>query len=241
MQRGWRWAKPPSSSPSLTTRSIVPLWQIIGQLAQAGVYEFHRDPLLLKSKRGVEIVADRLYLYYQPLPVRSRVTQILESYHDHPLLLDLEILLLNRGDEPTPPPIAMRVGQIEFDLFTAFDCIVRRATGGLEIIEFKTGESEFDRRQAYTYLLAASYLYRDRPLTATAINLETGAQSELITATPAKLAATEKKLARIAHLHHHQIQAYRSQPSQFDRLFPANPGPHCHACQFDYICHYSGS
>jgi len=45
---------------------------------------------------------------------------------------------------------------------------LRRSTASLEpdgtlhILDFKTGKSEFDRRQAYVYLLAAKYLYPNR-------------------------------------------------------------------------------
>lgn len=241
MKRGWRWvqeSEPPakSSVPVLET-----IWQKVGKLAQQGVYEFHQDPLLLKHPRGVDRVADRLYLYYEVLPIRQRVMQILQRYRTHPYLQGREIILLHRGDERIPSPLRLQVGNYHFHLFAVFDCIVRESDGKLHIIDFKTGQADFDRRQAYVYLLAASVLYPDRLAIASFYNLETGHTSETIGATPAKLAAVTEKLARISQLHQSQLQAYRSQPQDFDRIFPPHPGPHCRYCEFNYRCQYDST
>jgi hypothetical protein len=239
MQRGFRWVQKfePIEQPPVPVMATI--WQKVGNLAQQGVYEFHQDPLLLKHTRGVDRVADRLYLYYEILPIRQRVMQILHRYRTNPWLQRKDIILLTRGDEPIPPPIPLQVGNYQFNLLAAFDCIVREADGRLHIIDFKTGQADFDRRQAYVYLLAASILYPDRSAIASFYNLETGLSSEVITASAAKLTSLTHKLARIAQLHQSQLQSYRSQPQDFDRIFPPHPGNHCRYCLFNYRCTYA--
>jgi PD-(D/E)XK nuclease superfamily len=237
MQRGWRWTQT-SSPKGANTIAPTSIWQKVGQLAQQGVYEFHQDPLSLKHPKGIDRIADRLYLHYEVAPVRRRVLQILQQYHGAPWLVGEDILLLNRGDEPISSPIELQVGSYQFQLLVAFDCLVR-TDGKIHIIDFKTGAADFDRRQAYVYLLAVSYLYPHIPAVASFHNLETNQRSELITTTPAQLTAIEHKLADIAQLHQQQLSEYRANPDRFDRLFPPHPGNHCRYCPFDYFCEYS--
>ncbi len=239
MQRGWRWVQKSALNQQKTVPVSETIWQKVGNLAQQGVYEFHRDPFLLKHPRGVDRVADRLYLYYEISPVRQRVMKILQQYQAAPWLVDREIMLLNRGDEPIPPPLELQVRDYRFQLFFAFDCVIREADGKIHIIDFKTGQADFDRRQADVYLLASSYLYPDREAVASFYNLETMTSSELITATPDRLAEIATKLSDIARLHQQQLQDYVQQPDCFDRLFPPHPGNHCHSCQFSYLCTYA--
>jgi hypothetical protein len=249
MQRGWRSTLATKQFESISAPLAATIWQKVGKLAQQGVYEFHQDPLLLKHPRGCERVADRLYLYYELAAVRDRVMQIFRQYQAQPYLLGQEILLLNRGDEPLPAPIEIRVGDDTFQLFAAFDCVVRAVVqvpgsiptdrSQIHIIDFKTGLADFDRRQADVYLLAGSYLYPDCELVASFYNLETMTSSELITATPDRLAEIARKLAQIAKLHQQQLREYQLDPDCFDRLFPAHPGTHCRACSFNYRCAYA--
>jgi hypothetical protein len=134
MQRGWRWTQ---SSPGNQSQKIAlteTIWQKVGKLAQQGIYEFHQDPLLLKHPRGSDRVADRLYLYYEMAIVRDRVMAILQQYHAHPWLLGRDLLVLNRGDEPIPPPIEIQVGADKFQLFAAFDCIIRSSHRQIQIV-----------------------------------------------------------------------------------------------------------
>jgi hypothetical protein len=239
MQRGWRWTQTARIDRSETPPLTETIWQKVGKLAQQGVYEFHRDPLLLKHPRGSERVADRLYLYYEIAAVRDRVMQIFRQYQANPWLLDREILVLHRGDEPIPLPIEIQVADDCFQLFAAFDCIVRSSNRQIQIIDFKTGLADPDRRQADVYLLACSYLYPDFEAVASFYNLETMTSSELITATPDRLAEIAHKLAQIAKLHQQQLQAYQLEPDRFDLLFPPHPGTHCRACNFNYRCAYA--
>jgi hypothetical protein len=239
MQRGWRWARKLSAHEPKTPPVLETIWQKVGNLAQQGVYEFHRDPFLLKHPRGIDRVADRLYLYYEIAPVRQRVMRILQQYQATPWLVDREIIILNRGDEPIPDPIELQVGDYRFHLFYAFDCIIGEPDRQIHIIDFKTGQADFDRRQADVYLLASSYLYPDRDAVASFYNLETMTRSTLITATPDRLAMITAKLAQIARIHQQQLQAYQTRSTDFDRLFPPHPGNHCRACQFNYLCTYA--
>jgi hypothetical protein len=243
MQRGWRWTQ--FRSLSQEESKVLPvqetIWQKVGKLAQQGVYEFHQDPLLLKHPRGSERVADRLYLYYEIATVRDRVMQILQQYQAAPFLLEQDIIVLNRGDEPIPLPIEIQVEGDSFQLFAAFDCIIRSSIGQIQIIDFKTGIADFDRRQADVYLLACSYLYPDLSAVASFYNLETMAKSELIMATRDRLDAIAHKLAQIAKLHQQQLQEYQADPGCFDRLFPAHPGSHCRYCPFNYRCAYTSA
>jgi PD-(D/E)XK nuclease superfamily len=210
MQRGWRWTQKSRRDESQIAVLTETVWQKVGKLAQQGIYEFHQEPLLLKHPRGSERVADRLYLYYEIAAVRDRVMQILQQYQAHPWLLDLDILLLNRGDELIPDPIEVRVEGTCFQLIAAFDCIVRSSDRQIQIVDFKTGLAEPDRRQAGVYLLACSYLYPDLEAVASFYNLETMTSSQPIAATPDRLAQTAHKLAQIAQLHQQQLQSYQN-------------------------------
>jgi hypothetical protein len=246
MQRGWRWTQRSTSLEAQGSPIAETIWHKVGKLAQQGVYEFHQDPLLLKHPRGSELVADRLYLYYEIATVRDRVMRILQQYQAAPLLLGQDILILNRGDEPIPPPIKLQVADYHFQLFAAFDCIIRCHSGAdplahhqIHIIDFKTGLADPDRRQADVYLLACSYLYPDLDAVASFYNLETMTSSELITATGDRLATIAHKLAQIAKLHQQQLQEYNSQTDCFERLFPPHPGSHCRSCPFNYRCDYA--
>ena len=242
MQRGWRWTQAKSSSAVAQDWPVQEtVWQKVGKLAQQAVYEFHQNPLWLKHPRGCERVADRLYLYYEIEVVRDRVSQIIQQYQASPFLFGQDIVVLNRGDEQLPQPIEIQIDRDHFQLFAAFDCIVQLPDLQLQIIDFKTGVADPDLRQADVYLLACSYLYPDRQVVASFYNLETMTSSQLITATPDRLAKVARKLAQIAKLHHQQLQAYQSDPAGFDRLFPAHPGSHCRYCAFSYRCDYAAN
>jgi PD-(D/E)XK nuclease superfamily len=239
MQRGWRSTQTARREEAQVLPVQETIWHKVGKLAQQGVYEFHQDPLLLKHPRGCERVADRLYLYYELGLVRDRVMQILQQYQAAPLLVGADILVLNRGDEPIPPPIEIRVDGDCFHLFAAFDCIIHQSERQIHIIDFKTGLADFDRRQADVYLLACSYLYPEFEAVASFYNLETMTSSELITASEDRLMTTARTLAQVAKLHQQQLQKYQQQPDAFDLLFPPHPGNHCRACTFNYRCAYA--
>lgn len=214
--------------------------QRIGILAQKGVYEFHEDPLMLYRKDAVNKVSEILQLSQETDLVQKRVIQILTNYHDNPILLGKNIIKLSRGDEGFPEPILIQQGNYFFNLYAAIDCIfTEEQDGTLHILDFKTGKSDFDRRQAYVYLLAASLLYPQQKAVASFYNLETGKWSDPITATSDTLKAFQIELSLIAQRHQKDLRHYRQNPAEFNLVFPPHPGFSCRYCPFNSICKFS--
>jgi hypothetical protein len=212
--------------------------QRIGLLAQRAVYEFHQDIQLLHQSDGVERVAQRLKLSQEPAEVQQRVNQILKNYYKNPILAGKNIIKLSRGDEGIPEPILIQQGNYFFNLFAAIDCTFVESDRKLRIVDFKTGKSDFDKRQAFVYLLAATYLYPHQKAVALFYNLENSKWSAPITATDAQLNAIQTELARIAQQHRKELRRYKQNPFEFDEIFPANPGFKCCNCQFSSICKF---
>jgi len=213
--------------------------QRIGILAQKGVYEFHHNRHLLHQSDGVEKVAQILKLSNSDIEVQQRVLQILRKYHNAPLLSGKNILQLTPGDEGFPKPIFIDQDNYYFRLYAAMDCVFIDSERILHILDFKTGKSAFDRRQALVYLLAAHYLYPGREAVASFYNLELGKQSDLISINHSELESLEFQLANIAHKHQQDLQKYQQETSNFSQIFPPNPGYHCRFCPFRSICEFS--
>lgn len=240
MKRGF--AKARSREPSVVALLAVEnTHQRIGLLAQRGVYEFHEDPLMLSRRDAVKQVAKILQLSQEPDLVQERVIQILTNYHDKPILIEKNIIKLNRGDEGFPEPILIQQGNYFFNLYAAIDCMFTERDGTLHILDFKTGKSDFDKRQAYVYLLAASYFYPQQKAVASFYNLETGKWSDSIMATSDALKAFQIELALIAQRHQKDLRLYRQNTADFSRIFPPNSGLSCRYCPFNSICKFSGS
>ena len=214
-------------------------YQQIGHLAQRGVYEFHQNNLILDRENGLEKVAEALQLSQETEEIQQRIIEVLKRYQEFPILLDKEILLLIRGDEGFPEPILIKNGDYWFKLYAAIDCIFREPDGTLHILDFKTGKSDFDLRQGYVYLLAASYLYPNQPAIASFYNLENGKRSTEITATSAQLKAIQIEFVQIAQKHQESLKNYRKNPELFAQIFPPNPGYACRNCSFNSICESS--
>ncbi|MBW4558634.1 MAG: PD-(D/E)XK nuclease family protein [Trichormus sp. ATA11-4-KO1] len=213
--------------------------QRIGILAQKGVYEFHHNRHLLKQSDGVEQVAQLLKLDNSTEQVQQRVLQILQKYHDAPLLLDKNILQLTPGDEGFPKPIFIEQEDYRFRLYAAMDCVFIESDHTLHILDFKTGKSAFDRRQALVYLLAARYLYPGLRAVASFYNLELCKKSDLISINNSELESLKFDLANVAHKHQYDLQKYQEKTSNFSKIFPPNPGTHCRFCPFNSICDFS--
>lgn len=238
MKRGFKKArKKEPQVRALLERDNV--YQAIGKLAQRGVYEFHHQPQLLQRPDGVERVAEILELSQESAQVRERVRKVLENYYSKPILADKKILMLNRGDEGVPKPILIQQGNYRFNLFAAIDCLFEEPNGILHILDFKTGKSDFDNRQAYIYLLAASYLYPQQEVVASFYNLETCHWSEPLSASDAILKAFQIELAQTAKRHQKDLWRYRQNSSAFQEIFPPNPGKSCRYCPFSSICDFS--
>ncbi|MEH2328280.1 PD-(D/E)XK nuclease family protein [Nostoc sp.] len=215
--------------------------QRIGKLAQGGVYEFYQNPQLLSQSEGVEKVAAILKLNQEPEEVQERIIVILNNYCKEPILVGKEIIQLSKGDEGFPSPIIIEEGSYYFNLYAPTDCTFKQPDGTIHILDFKTGRSDFDRRQAYVYLLAASYLYPQQPSVASFYNLETGLTSDVITATPEELKFVQIELADIAKRYELERIHYGENPNDFAIIFPPNTGSACRYCTFNSICEFSVS
>jgi hypothetical protein len=213
--------------------------QRIGLLAQRGIYEFHHNTHLLKNSDGITKVANILQLSQENVDVQGRVLNVLSNYHNDPVLLERRIFSLSRGDEGFPEPIKIYCENIVFNLFAAIDCILLESDGTLHILDLKTGHSDFDERQAFVYLLAAKYLFPCQRAIASFYNLELCKWSEPITATTSQLNAVRIELARLAQRHEMEKKQYRKYPTEFDRIFPPNPGFRCQYCQFNSVCQFA--
>lgn len=229
-------AKEPKILPLIQQETV---YQKIGLLAQRGIYEFHQDSYCLSCTDGINQVVRILGLEDRSNEVRDRVTQILLNYHAKPILLGHEILKLSRGDEGFPDPILLGSGNQEYKLFAAIDCVFVEPDGTIHILDFKTGKSEFDRRQAYIYLLAAQYLYPNRPAVASFYNLESHAWSNRITATDVQLQVLEMDVFQIAQHHQEDMQRYKRKSALFEEIFPPHPGYQCSSCQFQPVCDFA--
>ena len=213
--------------------------QRIGLLAQKGVYEFHHHRHLLKRTDGVEKIAQLLKLSNSTDEVQQRVLQILQNYHNAPLLLDKRIILLTSGDEGFPKPIVIEHEDYYFRLYATMDCVFTESDSTLHILDFKTGKSTFDKRQALVYLLAARYLYPKYQAVASFYNLEFSKKSELISVTQSELDSIEFELANVAQKHQQDLRKYEQRNNDFSKIFPPNPGHHCRFCPFNTICDFS--
>ncbi|CEJ44683.1 PD-(D/E)XK nuclease family protein [Umezakia ovalisporum] len=222
---------------ALLGRATAP--QLIGILAQKGVYEFHHNRHLLNQSDGVDRVAQLLKLSTSTEQVQQRVLRILQKYHNAPLLLNKHIIQLTRGDEGFPKPIFVEQKDCHFRLYAAMDCIFWESDRTLHILDFKTGKSSFDRRQALVYLLAARYLYPGIEAVASFYNLEMCKESDLISINNGELESLKFDLANIANKHQYDLQKYHEKTSNFSKIFPPNPGNHCRFCQFNSICDFS--
>jgi hypothetical protein len=213
--------------------------QKIGILAQKGVYEFHQNIQLLSEPGGVKQVAEILDLSQELPEVRERVESILNNYYQNPILVNKNILELSRGDESYPEPIPIKYGNLTFALYAAFDCVLLEPDNTIHILDFKTGKSGFDSRQAYVYGLAAKYLYPDQKAIASFYNLETQVASKPIPASDRAIESMYIELSSVAKKLQQDLQKYKRNPHLFDRIFPANPGLPCKYCVFNSICEYA--
>ena len=213
--------------------------QRIGLLAQKGVYEFHHHRQLLNQPDGVEKVAQILKLSTSSAEVQQRVIQILKNYYAAPLLEGKHIIQLTSGDEGFPKPILIDQASYRFRLYATMDCVFTEPDRTLHILDFKTGKSAFDQRQALVYLLAARYLYPKQQAVASFYNLERCTKSALISVNSNQLDTIANQLGVVAQKHQHDLRSYQQNHSHFSQIFPPNPGYHCRYCSFHTICEFS--
>lgn len=239
-QRGYKRAKKKEPKvKNLVSLDNTP--QRIGNLPQRGIYEFHQNTELLSDPEGVDKVAQILKLSQQSPEVAERVKSILNSYYQKPVLLNRNIIQIARGDESFPEAIPIKYGNFTFGLYAAFDCVLLEPDNTIHILDFKTGKSNFDLRQAYVYLVASKSLYPDKKAIASFYNLETQVASELIILTSEAVESVCIELSLVAKKLQQDLQKYRKNPDLFDRIFPANPGLPCKYCVFTSVCKYATS
>ena len=142
---------------------------------------------------------------------------------------------MTSGDEGFPQPIWIDQKDYHFRLYATMDCVFIEPDR-IHILDFKTGKSVFDQRQALVYLLAARYLYPNLPAVASFYNLERCKKSALITVTKSQLDTIENHLALVAQQHQRDLHRYQQNPREFSQIFPPNPGSHCRYCPFRTIC-----
>jgi hypothetical protein len=237
MKRGFTKARREPQVAELLQRDNI--HQRIGILAQRGVYEFHHNSLVLCKQDTIQQIAEVLNLTQEVDSVRTKVIQILENYYSNPFLVGKKVIKLSRGDEGFPEPVLIQQGNYTFNLYAAMDCIWQEEDGTLHIVDFKTGKSDFDRRQAYIYLLAASYIYPKQKAVASFYNLENCQQSARITASPNILRSFQIELSLISQRHQKDLRRYRQNDRDFERIFPPNPGISCRYCTFNSICKFA--
>lgn len=237
MKRGFK--KVRNKEPQVKALLEDNIHQKIGKLAQKGVYEFHQDSQLLNQSDAAERVAEILELNQEIDEVKERVLSILKNYYSNPILIGKNIYSLSRGDEGIPEPLLIEQGNNIFRLYAPTDCIFIESDGTAHILDFKTGKSDFDRRQAYVYLLAARYLFPNKLAIASFYNLENCSASEIIEANPEKLDFVQIELAEIAKKHEIEKKLYKHNPNDFAKIFPPNPRNTCKYCEFNSICQFS--
>jgi hypothetical protein len=111
--------------------------------------------------------------------------------------------------------------------------------GSPDILDLKTGQSNFDRRQAHIYLLAASYRYPHKKIVASFYNLETQTSSENISLSSEAIEAVKIELASLSKKHQQQLKKYKDHPEDFYHIFPPQSGYACCYCPFTSICDYA--
>lgn len=213
--------------------------QKVGKLAQQGIYEIHNNFGLASNPEGIETIVTKLNLDEEESDIRVRVISLLKSYCQKPILADKNIIKLLRGDEGYPQPVLVQQGNYWFNLYPAFDCVLEEDDKTIHVLDFKTGKSNFDRRQANVYIVAASAIYADKNVTASFYNLETQEYSETIALSQLGIEAIKIELALISKKHEKQLSTYRTNSSNFYQIFPPNPGSACKQCPFASICHHS--
>ncbi len=213
--------------------------QAISHLAQRGIYEFQQNPDLLSQSDGVEKVGKMLELEKQSEAIQNRIFGILKNYCDRPILADKNVILLNRGDEGFPPAIIIGEGSSRFKLYAGFDFLFVETDGKLHILDFKTGKSSFDKRQAYVYLFAAKFLHPDKQAVASFYNLESQELSNPIELSETAMSSLQIELYNRAKQLQKEKKYYRNDPEKFSRIFPANPSYGCNYCNFKSICEFA--
>lgn len=209
--------------------------QKIGKLSQQGIFHLYHNPQYLTHSK-IEIIASKfLNIEKENEEVQNKVFQTLKNYVESPFLTNKKVTFLE-AENSKSDKIKISFNAIDFILFYKFDCVVKEDSETLHIIDFKTGKENYDLRQAFIYLLAGKYLYKDKKCIASFYNLESNKQSEVYSALLDELECMRIQLAKIALKYKEQEELYYSNRKLFDKNFPGSPGNGCQNCPFRSIC-----
>jgi hypothetical protein len=209
--------------------------QRIGKLAQKGVYFLHRKPEHL-SLSGIDIIAiEFLKLNQEEKEVQEQVIQALKNYVEFPFLNNKKVIEITSGEEKYKQ-IPLSLNEFRYTVYFQFDCVIQEDDQTIHIVDFKTGQSDYDLRQAFVYILIGQYIYKGKQVIASFYNLLSKKQSDIYSLTQDELLYVKMKLAKIARDHDQQVKQYKSDHKLFERLYPASPGKGCPQCPFISVC-----
>jgi hypothetical protein len=241
MKRGYsRYRKKEEKVKALLERDTSA--QFIGKLAQQVVWEFHQNLHLLTEEIAINKIVELLDIEQQSEEIRERIYNVIRNYQQYPFLLGKSQLYIQERIQrikKEPNHLLIQWGQYKFNLYFEMDCHFLESENTVHILDFKTGNSSPDKRQAYVYLLAAQSLFPDHSAIASFYNLETQEWSEPIQASSEYLECVLIELVLLSKKCTEERQLYSRHPEYFAKLFPPNPGKKCNYCTFQSICSYS--
>ena len=221
MKRGYsRYRKKEEKVKALLERDTSA--QFIGKLAQQVVWEFHQNLHLLTEENGINKIVELLDIEKQSEEIRERIYNVIRNYQQYPFLLGKSQLYIQEGIQrikKEPNHLLIQWGQYEFNLYFEMDCHFWESENTVHILDFKTGNSLPDKRQAYVYLLAAQSLFPDYSAIAPFYNLENQKWTQPITASPELLECVLIELAYLSKKSTEERQNYRYNPEKFAEIF----------------------
>jgi hypothetical protein len=229
-------------------------YQKVGKLAQKIVYHLYQNPQYLNIESIDLIMFDQMNLKQESEIIQSKIFDIINFYIQKPFLLDKKVVEFDSGNDTKPNKININSKLGNYVLYYLFDCIIEDEDQVLHIIDFKTGNSKPDIRQAYVYLLVADYLsksqdirYKNKLFRASFYNLETGKQSSIYTLDREELELFKDCLGKIAFDHDQEKKKYQQKEREYfdqpeflekftNKNFPASVGNFCQNCAYNNHC-----
>lgn len=251
-----RWFKRIKKIPELDND-----YQKVGKLAQKIVYHLYQNPQYLNIESIDLIMFDQMNLKQESEIIQSKIFDISKLYIQNPFLLDKKVIEFDYGNDTKPNKININSKLGNYVLYYLFDCIIEDEDQVLHIIDFKTGNSKPDVRQAYVYLVVADALskqknfpYQNKQFRASFYNLESCQQSSIYTLDQDELQLIKDNLGKIAFAHEQEKKEYQQKEREYfnqaeflkeftNKKFPASVGNFCQNCAYinncqDYQEHY---
>jgi hypothetical protein len=229
-------------------------YQLIGKLTQKVVYYLYHHPEYLNLESIDFLMFNQMNLKQESKVVQDRIFEIINQYIKQPFLLGKKVIDLDSGNGKKPEKININSKLGNYLLYYLFDCMIEDEDKVLHIIDFKTGNSKPDIRQAYVYLLVADYLsksqdirYKNKSFRASFYNLETGKQSSIYTLDREELELFKDCLGKIAFDHDQEKKEYQQKQREYfnqpelleeftNKNFPASVGNFCQNCAYINNC-----